>query len=184
MDSNNQLYKKIGILISIVAVLAILIIAFKNDNNSSVPDNTNTVVNTTDASGASSTVNTPDTSIPSTNNATGSANTPDTNVTAPSKSIYKNGTYSAVGTYEEPDGQASIKVTLTIQNDIVTSADVVSASGDRTSVRYQNKFISGYKQYVVGKKITDINIKKVSGSSLTPDGFNKALESIKTQAKA
>ena len=40
------------------------------------------------------------------------------------------------------------------------------------------------KTLVVGKKITDVKLDKVSGSSLTPKGFNDALEQIKTLAKA
>jgi hypothetical protein len=99
-------------------------------------------------------------------------------------SVYTDGTYSAIGSYMSPGGEEQISVTLTMTNDIITSASVTSAAGDRTSQRYQNDFISGYKQYVVGKNIADINLTRISGSSLTPIGFNNALAQIKAEAKA
>lgn len=97
---------------------------------------------------------------------------------------YKNGTYSANGMYMSPGGQDEISVTLTVANDIVTDATVTPVSGDNTSLRYQNYFISGYKQYVIGQKLSSINLTRVSGSSLTPEGFDAALAKIKAQAQA
>lgn len=98
--------------------------------------------------------------------------------------LYKDGIYTANGTYMSPGGQDEIKVTLTLKNDIVTDATVVTVVADRTSQRYQDKFISGYKQYVVGQNISSLKLTVVSGSSLTPEGFNAAVAKIKTQAKA
>lgn len=99
-------------------------------------------------------------------------------------SVYKNGTYTATGSYGSPGGQEQIAVTLTLANDIITSSSVTPEAGDRTSLRYQNAFISGYQQYVVGQNIASVNLTYVSGSSLTPIGFDNALASIKSQAKA
>ena len=98
--------------------------------------------------------------------------------------VYKDGTYTAVGSYMSPGGPDQLSVTITLKGDIVTDATVTNMAGDRTSSRYQNMFISGYKQYVIGKNIADINLTVVSGSSLTPIGFNDALNQIKTAAKA
>lgn len=97
---------------------------------------------------------------------------------------YKNGTYSATGSYDSPGGMEQIGVTLTIQNDVVTGASVSPMPSDGTSARYQNMFASGYKAQVVGQSVDSINLQYVSGSSLTPIGFDNALASIKTQAKA
>ena len=107
-----------------------------------------------------------------------------TTTTKKQVSVYKNGTYAADGSYGTPEGQVAINVSVTLLSDIITDANVTSVSGDRTSVRYQNKFISGYKQYVVGKNIADVQLSRVSGSSLTPEGFNSALATIKAQAKS
>ncbi len=98
-------------------------------------------------------------------------------------SVYKNGTYSATGSYMSPGGQDQVSVTLTLANDIITSVSV-SFTGDRTSQRYQSRFASGYQQYVVGQNIANVNLTNVSGSSLTPIGFNDALSQIMSQAKA
>ncbi len=98
--------------------------------------------------------------------------------------VYKNGTYTATGSYGSPGGQDQITVTVTLANDIITDVSAVSGAGDRTSQRYQNYFLSGYKQYVVGQNIASVHLTVVSGSSLTPIGFNNALTQIKAQAKA
>ncbi len=99
-------------------------------------------------------------------------------------SVYKDGTYSATGSYMSPGGEDQIMVTLTLTNDVITSVSVTPAAGDRTSERYQNYFISGYKQYVIGYNIASVNLTYVSGSSLTPIGFDDALSQIEAQAKA
>lgn len=105
---------------------------------------------------------------------------------APKKisAAYKDGTYSATGSYMSPGGYDQLGVTLTIKGDIVTSASVTNMAGDRTSSRYQNAFISGYQQYVIGQDISTLSLSRVSGASLTPEGFNDAVNQIKAQAKA
>lgn len=97
---------------------------------------------------------------------------------------YKNGTYSAGGTYSSPGGLQSIGVRLTIQSDTVVGATVTDQATDRDSEEYQLMFIGGYKKYVVGKSVNSIHLSYVSGSSLTSQGFNNALEQIKRTAHA
>lgn len=100
------------------------------------------------------------------------------------KTVYKNGTYTADGTYRSPAGNETINVTLVIKNDIVVDSTVTGTSESGKSQRYMATFISNYKAYVTGKSIDSISLDKVSGSSLTPRGFNDALSKIKTEAKA
>ena len=100
------------------------------------------------------------------------------------KSKYRDGTYTAIGSYDSPAGQESINVSVTLKNGIVTAAKVTQMAQDRTSIRYQQRFISGYLPLVVGKNIGSIRLDVVSGSSLTPIGFNAALAKIKAQAQA
>ncbi len=83
-----------------------------------------------------------------------------------------------------PGGEDQISVTLTLANDIITGISATEGAGDGTSRRYQNAFLSGYKQYVIGQNIANVNLTRVSGSSLTPIGFDDALAQIKAQAKA
>jgi uncharacterized protein with FMN-binding domain len=97
-------------------------------------------------------------------------------------SKYKNGNYSAVGGYDSPGGYDQLGVSLTLQNDIVTSVTATAMAQDRTSLRYEQRFISGFQSYVTGNNIDSISLSVVSGSSLTPIGFNDALSKIKAQA--
>jgi hypothetical protein len=48
----------------------------------------------------------------------------------------------------------------------------------------QTDFAANYKTQVIGKKIEGLELSKISGSSLTPKGFNDALEKIRSQAGA
>lgn len=98
--------------------------------------------------------------------------------------LYKNGTYSATGSYMSPGGYDEIGVTVTLKDDVITSVSAVNMAGDNTSSRYEDRFISGMNQYVVGQNIKDVYLTKISGASLTPKGFNDAINQIKVQAKA
>ncbi len=113
-----------------------------------------------------------------------STNTSANTNTTKTSSVYKDGTYSSQGSYGSPAGTESIGVSVTLKNDIVVSSSVTNEAGDHTSSRYQNMFIGSYQPYVVGKKISTINLGVVGGSSLTPAGFNQALQKIEAQAKA
>lgn len=97
---------------------------------------------------------------------------------------YRDGTYNAEGNYVSPGGPESIGVTITLTDGMVTDATVVAKAERPMSKKMQDQFISGYKEQVIGKNIDEIELTKVSGSSLTPKGFNDALEEIKTQAQA
>ena len=107
---------------------------------------------------------------------------PTPNTSNGSQSSLKDGTYAAVGSYNTPGGVESIGLTVTLNNGIIKDIDLEQqASGGDTAI-YQAKFASGYKPLVIGKKIEEVKLNRVAGSSLTSDGFNKALESIKRDA--
>jgi uncharacterized protein with FMN-binding domain len=95
---------------------------------------------------------------------------------------YKDGTYTAIGGYTSPGGPETITVTLVIRNDIIMDATVVGHKTNAITEKYQTKFITGYKSLVIGKNIDSLQLDKVSGSSLTPKGFNAALATIKINA--
>jgi uncharacterized protein with FMN-binding domain len=99
-------------------------------------------------------------------------------------SAYKDGTYSADGSYSAPGGVETIGVTITLKNDVITDSSVTDKSVDRESREYQDNFAANYKQFVIGKNISSVQLDKVSSSSLTPNGFNKAIQQIESQAKA
>ncbi|AZH84297.1 FMN-binding protein [Plantibacter sp. PA-3-X8] len=96
---------------------------------------------------------------------------------------YQDGSYTADGSYQSPNGTESITVTVTLAEDKVTAVDVVSHAESANSKRYQAEFISGIAAEVVGKDIDSLKVSKVAGSSLTSGGFNAAIDTIKTEAK-
>ncbi|MFF7683641.1 hypothetical protein ACFZA2_12870 [Microbacterium sp. NPDC007973] len=97
---------------------------------------------------------------------------------------YADGTYEATGQYATPESVETIDVTLTIAGDTVTAVEVTGDPQAAESKRYQSEFIGGIQDEVVGKKLDEISVSKVAGSSLTSGGFNAAVETIKTEAKA
>ncbi len=97
---------------------------------------------------------------------------------------YKDGQYEATGQYATPESVETVDVTLTIAGDTITAVEVTGDPQAAESRRYQSEFIGGIKDEVVGKKLDEISVSKVAGSSLTSGGFNKAVDAIKTEAKA
>lgn len=181
METKNNLQKNIGIFIGSVVILGVLfatVVLGKQSSNSSTPvadqtssNNSNPKTNPTNSQNQKTTP-------------VVITQTPPIDTPKKATYLYKDGTYSATGSYMSPGGMDKLSVTLTLKNDIITSVSVTPQAGDRTSSRYQNMFISGYQQYVLGKDIANVSLTKVSGSSLTPKGFDDALKQIKSQAIA
>lgn len=96
------------------------------------------------------------------------------------------GEYESKGSYKDPNGQTqTVDVELTLTADgTITELDVEGEAEGGNSEQYQGKFESGINAEVVGKKITDLKVDKVSGSSLTSGGFNEAIATIISQAQA
>lgn len=95
---------------------------------------------------------------------------------------YKDGTYSATGTYQSPGGQEEIELTIAIKDGVVESTDAETNAASGTSRQYQREFVNNYQKLVVGKSVNEIELDRVAGSSLTSNGFNDALAEIKRQA--
>lgn len=118
----------------------------------------------------------------STSSTTSDSTTTSTNIDP--NATYKNGTYTASGSYSTPESTEDIEVTITVSNNKITEASVSQQASSRESRAYQADFASGYKSQVVGKDIATLQLSRVSGSSLTPRGFNEALNIIRSQAKS
>lgn len=97
---------------------------------------------------------------------------------------YKDGTYSATGSYLTPGGRESVDLTVTIKDGIIISTVLDSSGTSRDSREYQAVFAQSYKSQVEGKNADRVSLSRVAGSSLTSNGFNMALDQIKTDAKA
>jgi uncharacterized protein with FMN-binding domain len=104
--------------------------------------------------------------------------------TTSSNASYKDGTYTAPGTYVSPGGEEHISVTLTLARNVITAMKVITVKADPTATGYEQMFEAGISGVTVGKNINSLNIGVVAGSSLTSMGFNKALATIKADAKS
>jgi uncharacterized protein with FMN-binding domain len=95
---------------------------------------------------------------------------------------YKDGTYSADGTYKSPNGTETVGVQLTLANGTVSAVEITEHPSNPNTRKFQGQFASGIAEQVVGKSLDEIKVSKVAGSSLTSGGFNQAVEEIKAQA--
>ena len=96
---------------------------------------------------------------------------------------YQDGVYEVTGEYMSPGGAEQIAVKVTLQDGVITEAVVEPQAVRPNSVIFQGIFADNYQEQVIGKNIDQLQLDKVSGSSLTPKGFNDALEKIKAQAQ-
>lgn len=67
---------------------------------------------------------------------------------------------------------------------MVTALTLDRSQTKGTSAEFQEKFAYGIDALVVGKSIDELDVSKVSGSSLTSGGFNNAIDQIKSEAQA
>lgn len=101
---------------------------------------------------------------------------------ASTASKFKDGSYTAKGTYISPAGPENISVVLTLKGGSITDAVFSGSSTNGKSQQYMDMFASGFKTYVVGKKIDALALTVVNGSSLTPKGFMESVKKIKGEA--
>ena len=163
--------KNTGVIVGVVAV--VIIVVFLAGTAVSQQQNKN---NHTAEASDNSTATRPATDTPAP-----TSNTPASPV---GTSTYKDGSYTAEGWYITPGNDGKISVRITLKNNVVMDSTVIGEATNPQSKEYQADFIGGYKAQVTGKAISTLKLGKVSGSSLTPNGFNAALETIKAQAKA
>ncbi len=101
-----------------------------------------------------------------------------------SSASFNDGAYEAEGEYSNPSGLSKVKVELTLANGKISDIAVTPEATNGTSKGYQAKFAGGISGEVVGKSLDELNVSKVSGSSLTSQGFNLAIDQIKADATA
>jgi uncharacterized protein with FMN-binding domain len=95
---------------------------------------------------------------------------------------YRDGEYSATGWYgSEPSHH---DVTLTITDDTVTDVEITTPAENETSLGYQQRFAEALPQAIVGRKVSELNVDRLAGSSGCSEGFMDALAQIRDQAAA
>ncbi|TKV30046.1 hypothetical protein FDK12_02345 [Arthrobacter sp. NamB2] len=96
---------------------------------------------------------------------------------------YTDGTYTQTGSYQSPAGPEEVGVTITLEADVVTAVEVEPMPDNPTTTMYQERFAGGISDAIVGKKLDELAVDKVAGSSLTSGGFNEATGKIKSEAQ-
>ncbi|MBA3732773.1 hypothetical protein H0W91_00120 [Patescibacteria group bacterium] len=190
MDQNKANYWVTGSVVAVVLLLASYGVFkyIKNDTPDSdtietpLEVTTGTPISTLKSNTPKTTTITTTTSTKTTTTVPTTTTTTTTTTVPVNNQAYKDGTYTAVGNYFTPGGEESITVTLILKNGIVTDSNVVSNAIRPQSKEFQAIFIANYKPLVIGKSISTLYLDKVSGSSLTPKGFNDAVSKIKVQA--
>jgi uncharacterized protein with FMN-binding domain len=94
---------------------------------------------------------------------------------------YADGVYTATGQYGSLP--SSITVTVTLVDDVITAVSVMPHATNPTSLEFQRRFAAAIPMVVVGKRIDEVRVSRLAGSSGTPEGFNAALQRIKEQAR-
>jgi uncharacterized protein with FMN-binding domain len=94
---------------------------------------------------------------------------------------YADGVYTATGQYGNLP--SSITVTVTLVDDVITAVEVSPHATEPTSLDLQRRFADAIPAVVVGKRIDEVYVDRLAGSSGTPHGFNAAIQQIKEQAR-
>lgn len=88
---------------------------------------------------------------------------------------------STFQSYGTPAGEEEVKVTVAIDGDnIVRGVELDFVTRAPKSEMYQWLFKEGIAAQVIGKPIKDVQVGVVNGSSLTAEGFNKAIDQIES----
>jgi uncharacterized protein with FMN-binding domain len=114
----------------------------------------------------------------------GASSAPSSAATGGSSADLQDGTYTATGDYQSPGGPSAVEVTVTLANGSISDVEVVPKAADPTARQYEAQFASGIGAVAVGKPIEGLQVGAVSGSSLTGEGFMKALATIESEAAA
>lgn len=93
---------------------------------------------------------------------------------------YADGVYTATGQY---GGQPSfVTVEVTLKDGVITAVTVTPHAHVPRSLELQRAFAAAVPKVVVGKRIDQVRVGKLAGSSGTPKGFNAAIRQIRDQA--
>lgn len=100
---------------------------------------------------------------------------------ASKRSSYRDGRYRATGWYGSQP--SSIGVTLTLRANRIRTVKVTPHATDPTSRDLQDRFARAVGTRVVGKRIDEVTLTRLAGSSGTTLGFNDALRRIRAKAR-
>lgn len=109
-------------------------------------------------------------------------NIKETNTLPDTSTKIKDGEYVAHTQYMTPAGQESVGIKMTLTSGMITNLVVEKRAKDKTSDKFQSRFISGIQSVALNQSIETLSVGVVSGASLTSGAFNQALAKVKAQA--
>ncbi len=81
-------------------------------------------------------------------------------------------------TYNNPAGTDQIEFSLTTDNGVITAVTMSPKAENGISKTYQASFAKAITSEVIGKKIVDLHLSAVGGSSLTTGAFNQFIAKL------
>jgi uncharacterized protein with FMN-binding domain len=93
---------------------------------------------------------------------------------------FVDGVYMATGEYGGQPSHITVKATL--KDGVITAVTVTPHAYVPRSLELQRAFAAAVPKVVIGKRIDQVRIGKLAGSSSTPKGFNDAIRQIRAQA--
>ena len=72
-------------------------------------------------------------------------------------------------------------ISMSLVDGVITAVSVTPHATNPTSLDLQRRFAAAVPAVVVGKRIDEVKVRRLAGSSGTPDGFNDAIRRIKKQ---
>lgn len=93
---------------------------------------------------------------------------------------YADGVYTATGEYGGQPSHITVKATL--KDGVITAVAVTPHAYVPRSLELQRAFAEAVPKVVVGKRIDQVKVGKLAGSSGTPKGFNDAIRQIREKA--
>lgn len=144
----------------VVAALGIGSITYYNSNSSTEPEITVTKNETTNEE----------------------LSQPDTNTETNEEALETSSEYTATKEYQTPSRTTlEIEVQLTMEDDVITDANVIYDGTPDYSNPNQERFDNNFKTEVVNKPISEVSLSRVGGASLTSEAFNAAVADIREQ---
>lgn len=179
---DNKTPKIIGaVVISAALIIGVYVFILSGEEDEGVQTSTVQTVITDNNETKTPADNSETTSPQSTSNDTSQNQTE----TTTSNSEYIDGTYSAKISYSVPKGHTNtLSVTMTVENDTITSIQTSSDYQDHESAEYTDAFDAKINGTVEGEPIADAFVGRIGGASLTSSAFNSALRKILNEAKS
>lgn len=79
------------------------------------------------------------------------------------------------------DNRNSMQVIVEVDDEIVTDVEVNHTASSLKSEHHHHEFDLIYRDQVIGKPISEVNVERVAGSTVTTDVFNETIANMREQ---